>query len=164
WNLTLAAGAALTLSGLVVSGQPIEVITQQPAGAAADHQLALIDCTLVPGLQLAETGAPLSPGAASLRVDPRSAGPLQLTVGHAIVGRLDLRATPTTLTVTDSIVDGCGGGDPVIWGAGDARIERATLLGKLTARSIEASDVIFGGVAVVERTQIGCVRFSFVAK
>jgi hypothetical protein len=86
-----------------------------------------------------------------------------LGIDHAVVGRLDLAAAPCTLSAKDSIVDGCGVAPDAIGGAGDVTLERVTVFGTLSARSIEASDVIFGGAAIVERTQIGCVRFSFVA-
>ena len=164
WNITLAPNAALQLDGLVISGAAIDVTAQEPVGSAADHSLSIANCTLVPGLTLDETGAPLSPAAASLAVVAGSAGPLALAIDHSITGRLDLRATPTTLTLTDSIVDGCGTPDPAIWGAGDTMIERTTVFGGTTARSVEASNVIFDSPAIVERTQIGCVRFSFIAK
>jgi len=163
WKLTLAANAGLTLSGVVVSGAAIDVVTQQPAGTSADHTLTIADCTLVPGLSLDETGAPQSATTPSLQIDPAASGPLALVIDHSIVGRLDLRNTPTTLTATDAIIDGCGTADPALWGAGDTTVERVTIFGATTARSIEASDVIFGDTAIVERTQIGCVRFSFVA-
>jgi hypothetical protein len=163
WNLTLAENAALQLDGLVISGAEISVTTLEPAGSAADHTLSLANCTLVPGLELDETGAPLTPAGSSLAVATGSAGPLKLTIDHSITGRLDLRAAPTALTLTDSIVDGCGTSDPAIWQAGDLMIDRTTVFGGTTARSVEASNVIFDSPAIVERTQVGCVRFSFIA-
>jgi hypothetical protein len=163
WNLTLGQNAALQLDGFVISGAAIAVATQDPAGSAADHSLTIANCTLVPGLTLDETGAPMSPATASLAVAAGSAGPLSLAIDHSITGRVDLRATPTTLTVTNSIVDGCGTADPVIWGAGEVTIECTTVFGGTIARSLEASNVIFDAPAIVERTQIGCVRFSFIA-
>jgi len=163
WQLELAADAALTLNGLVVEDQPLVVTNKQASSTVSDHHLALVDCTLVPGLSLDESGTPLSPDAASVQFAAGSQGPLILTIARAIVGRLDLRAGPCTLAVTDTIVDGCGGTPDAIGGAGDTTIDRVTIFGSVTARSVEASNVLFDGTAIVERTQIGCVRFSFVA-
>src|SRR5581483_9553906 len=43
----------------------------------------------------------------------------------------------------------------------DAQLDRVTIFGAVETRTVEASDCIFAGGLDVERTQQGCVRFSF---
>jgi hypothetical protein len=68
----------------------------------------------------------------------------------------------------DSIVDGAGIAAIAGPGAPDAagpplHLERTTIRGGVRARQFDlATEVIFDGPAISQRTQIGCVRFSYV--
>jgi hypothetical protein len=63
--------------------------------------------------------------------------------------------------VSDSIVDDASDPSEALR-AHDLHVERATVLGATFARTLEASDAIFTGRLEIERTQHGCVRFSYV--
>ncbi|HEY0251278.1 MAG TPA: hypothetical protein VGC41_07105, partial [Kofleriaceae bacterium] len=113
WKVTLAPTSTLFVNGLRVAGDGLEVTTT--GTPESEFTLAIEDSTFVPGYSLDETGAPIALGAVSLRVMPASVGRLALSIARSIVGRIDASAgADTTLTVTDSIVDATGVGDPAI--------------------------------------------------
>ncbi|HET7502156.1 MAG TPA: hypothetical protein VFK02_14160 [Kofleriaceae bacterium] len=169
WRLTLAEGAAIELSGLLVSGgvsagRTIEILTTNPAGAALDHDLRIDDCTLVPGLDLEASAAPRAPAGRSVTVDAASTGRLTVTLRKAIAGRIDLAAPAagyeSVLAIENGIVDGAGGADPAL-AAGRVTLDRVTVLGATRAETLHASEVVFAGDVRAARTQDGCVRFSY---
>ena len=89
-----AAGAEVTLNGLLIAGGTLRVTGQL-------RRLRLSHCTLVPGLALDGDGRPVSPTAPSLIVE--SAG-TQVEIDHCILGGLRV-ADGATVTISDSIVD-----------------------------------------------------------
>jgi hypothetical protein len=172
WRLTLAEGAGIELSGLLITGgssgagaTALEVETTNPAGAALDHDLRIDDCTLVPGLSLDTAGAPLTASGRSIAVVAASTGRLTVTLRKTIAGLIDLEALTAAyesgLVALDSIVDATGAAPPAL-SAGDVRLDRVTVLGTTRADTLHASDVVFTGDVRAARTQVGCVRFSYV--
>jgi hypothetical protein len=151
---------SIALDGLLVSG------ALSVAGAV--DEVSLSDCTLVPGLALDESGAPLHPGRASLVCDePADRRDIELV--RSITGPLRIAEAANHLTVSDGIVDAPPGpAERIAVAADDAgapgpesTFERATVLGDVRVREIAlASDSIFAeGRVRAERRQAGCMRF-----
>jgi hypothetical protein len=154
-----AGGVRLVLNGLVVMGGPLRL----GVGVAS---VRLVHCTLVPGRSFDPEGQPVSPTAASVLAASGATG-CALTLDRTISGAVRIPAEGFTLTVLDSIVDAGGGRWAVSAGDGGfgpvCDLRRATVLGGVRARALGyASEVIFDGDVEVERTQQGCVRFSYV--
>jgi len=86
---------------------------------------------------------------------------LALTLTRSIViGGIELAATVPSLAAGDSIIDAA----VAIAAPGSAlAIEACTLRGSAAAKTVEASNSIFGGALVAERRQTGCVRFCSLA-
>ncbi|AMY08401.1 hypothetical protein LuPra_01601 [Luteitalea pratensis] len=91
-----------------------------------------------------------APRALSLAIDanPR----LQISVSRSITGDLPIGLSSASLHVADSIVDGAIAADAL-------DVARSTVVGAARSRTIEAADSIFVGEVIVERRQVGCVRF-----
>ncbi len=161
----VAAGAALTLSGLWIEGA-LEI--------DSDVTLNLLDCTLVPGRSLQLDGSPRSPDRDSLRVASSAATVL---IERSILGPIRMPRT-SELTACDAIVlahPAAGGPRPAISGADvvalddpatfgpRTRLARATIFGAVVVTEFDVvSDVIFNDPVWSERRQTGCLRFSHV--
>jgi hypothetical protein len=146
----------LTLAGLLLAGG-LDVTT------SGDARLSIADTTLVPGRALTVDGSPAHAGVASLN-GAASAGTLSVAIARSIVGplRLPLETPTSTLTLTDSIVDGMAGPGLAITGF-SATIERSTVLGRTELAVLSrASESIFTELVTVRRTQEGCCRFCFI--
>lgn len=158
------ASGQLLLSGLWLAGQ------LSVSGGAATIQV--LDSTLVPGLSLAQNGAPIYPGDPSICV---TAAEVSLTVLRSIIG--PIAADPGGSTrICSSVVDatspccvGYGAVDLASAGA-DLHIEDSTVIGKVHTRTIQlASNTIFyarrprsdpwPAAIWASRRQTGCVRF-----
>ena len=108
--------------------------------------LRVAHCTLVPG----EGGITVEPGNTRLEVE----------VERCITGPVQVADDALRMSVRDSILDAAGGaalGGPAV------DVEAVTLFGSAAARTLEASNSIFGGPVQVARRQQGCVRFSWLA-
>jgi hypothetical protein len=152
--------AALTLDGLLVGGWV------QCTGDLGE--LRLRHCTLVPGRTLPEDGgAPAT--AASLVVD-RCDSPPRVVLERCLTGPLRVPEESPGLLVADGVVDGLDGPAVCSSAADDrggppAELRRVTLLGAVHVHRLDlASEVIFTGPVIAERTGEGCVRFSFVPR
>jgi hypothetical protein len=153
----------LTLSGVVVEGF---------VHVAGDiGRLRLLHATLVPGRRLDEdTGAPASANP-SLLVDGAGGGntinaQARIQIAYSITGPLVVPEHADGIWLLDSIADGLGA--TAIDGGGGAPgaplvVERSTIFNATHVRSVHASESIFTGALTAERTQDGCVRFSYVA-
>ena len=137
---------AIWLNGLLIEGQ-----VRALAGNLG--RLVFQHCTIDPG-----SGDLQAPSASNER--------LHVELAHSICGGVALSDTVPRLTIHDSIIDNKGGGDIVAPGA-EVRIDRSTIWGQdddldaaPTMRILYASESIFNGRLVVERRQVGCVRFS----
>jgi hypothetical protein len=154
----------LTLSGLLVSGQLLV------SGVTSTVQV--LDCTLVPGLQLASNGEPVSPGQPSIVVTAQG---VTLTIERSITGPLNVDVSGNTC-ICASIVDGTSpthiayaGADSASAGA-DLSVQDSTIVGKVWAKTmVLASNTIFqarqaqydswAAAVWASRQQSGCVRF-----
>jgi hypothetical protein len=95
---------------------------------------------------------------------------LQLTIDHGIVGPLKLPTDMTSLVARDSIVDAPHAARPAIAASDDGTqpgpattLERVTIFGAVHVKQFDlVSDTIFTHLAIADRRQVGCVRFSFV--
>ena len=170
-KLAIGARGRLVLDGLVISGGALHL------AAFADNELreiALRDCTLVPGLALNSDGSAVSPGAPSLIIDHPTA---KVTLERCIMGPI-ICVADAQVTLTDCIVD-AGAADAVTYadatgGPGASlTIAQSTLIGKVHAKEIilASNSIFFAGLAagdawaapiIAQRRQEGCMRFSFV--
>lgn len=140
-----AGGGRLVLDGLILTaGLVLE------DSAVAD--LVVHHCTL------------RAPGAVALA----STGPLaggRVEIADSIVGPVALDGSEGgQLVVRDSIVAGDGAAGAVIAADGiDADWRNMTLLGPAAVKSIEATNGLFMAPVTAQRTQAGCVRYSWIA-
>jgi hypothetical protein len=88
---------------------------------------------------------------------------LALELDRVIAGPIALGTTIPSLTVRDSVLDTGAGGRSIDAADTDCVLAGATLLGGARLRTVEADDCLFVGSLRAERTQSGCVRFSYVA-
>jgi hypothetical protein len=153
--------AELTLSGVVVEGFIVVV--------GDLRRLRILHSTLIPGRFLGPDGDGRTSGSsvrarASKGSDTINAV-LRVELAYSIAGPLVLPEQAEELVVLDSIVDGFGGsavrGPRGVPGP-QLRVERSTLLGTTSVRSLDASETIFTDTTTAVRTQEGCVRFSYV--
>jgi hypothetical protein len=158
-----ALRGGLTLCGLLVEGF-LHVVGDV-------GRLRLLHSTIVPGRGLKEDGTARSsepslivePGTASARLNAR----LRIEIAYSVCGPIECPDHAEGIWLLDSIVDGLGGA--AISARANAHsaplhIERATLLGTVRAHELDASESIFTGQIDTERTQAGCVRYSFVPR
>ncbi len=148
--------AALTLSGVVIAGS---VHVTGDLG-----RLRLLHSTLVPGRRLSHaTGQPQT-AEPSLVVEPGTTTDpintlLEVEAAFSVSGPVVVPEHGAGVTLLDCIVDGLEG----MALAGPAlALERTTVLGTTEAVHLEASECIFTGLVTTDRTQDGCVRFSYV--
>jgi hypothetical protein len=175
--ITGAAGAKVTLDGLLISGGRVVVPDD---GDNALSSLTLRHLTLVPGHALKPDGDPDSPGAVSLRVEIAD---LDLEIDHAITGPIRL-AEGSAARIGDSIVDATApvlvaiaapaGVEPAAGFGGALAIEASTVIGKVAARRLDlvSNCILLADLAEAgdpwpapiraARKQEGCLRFTYV--
>jgi len=154
--------ACLTLNGIVLEGY-VDVIGDL-------GQLRVLHSTLIPGRQLNGEGNPVGNGASMIVAAQNSGGQqinLQLSAQAAfsIIGQIQMPQQATGIWLLDCIVQGVGGvavSDAAGSYAPPLTIERSTVIGTVQAKSLLASETIFTAAIGVQRTQSGCVRFSYV--
>lgn len=167
-RLSAPAEARVIIDGLLITG-PIEV--------DGPLTLELRDCTLVPGHSLQTDGAPRHPGLPSIVV--ADGHDTRLELRRTVSGPIRMPAQPARveerapLAIWDSVVQAPrrpGGPIPAIAAddagthGAEAAIESSTIAGSVHVTELVASDVIFTGRVAVERTQAGCLRFSYVPR
>lgn len=155
--------AALTLSGVALEGH-LRVTGDM-------GRLRLLHATLVPGRRLREDGTPDVAGP-SLEVDAGGVGSeintqLRVEAAFSIAGALVVPAHAEGVWLLDVILDGLSEGGTAYGGGGAAEgpplhLERTTVRGPIHARALHMSESIGTGHVETERTQEGCVRFSYV--
>ncbi len=136
----------LALNGILLEGQ-LTVLAGSLGGLRVSH------CTLLP----AQGGLVVN---TSVNPDQQNAQ-LAISLERAICGPVTLPENVPTLNITDSIVDESSGGAAITADGADATIEESTIFGATTLRSLDASNSLFTGLVIVERRQVGCVRYSF---
>ena len=159
-----AAGSRFTLDGVVVTGRPVRV----------EGDLATIEIkhsTLLPGWDLAPNCDPRRPAEPSIELDDTGAC---LLVDHSIVGSIQVsrdavEAEPSRIEITDSIVDATSEQREAIGGVGwplahvRLTVARSTIIGEIEVHAIDlVENSILLGHLCVGRSQIGCIRYSYV--
>lgn len=159
---------SVTLSGLLVEGR---VVIDGSLG-----HLRILHSTLVPGVSIAETDPPSPPppvapsitAAATLPTGDLANTELTVQIAFSVVGPIRVPDHAAGVTSLDSIIDGAGIDAIAGVGATDAPgpalySERTTIRGRTLVRQIDlATETIFDGHVESQRTQIGCIRFSYV--
>ena len=154
----------LTLCGLLVEGF-IHVVGDV-------GRLRLLHTTLVPGRALKEDGSAKSTDP-SIVVEPALAtgarinARLRIQIAFSVCGPVECPDHAEGIWLLDSIVDGLGGTALAARASAHSApldIERTTFLGRVRVHELDASESIFTGRVDTERTQAGCVRFSFVPR
>jgi hypothetical protein len=173
-HIDLAAGAELTLNGLLITGGRLHV---HSVGGSGPRILRLRHCTLVPGLALTQGGDPVPPiQPSSVIVDPAN---IIVEIDSCIIG--GLRCAPgVAVEIANSIVDATAFNRVAFAyvdeksAGGTLTIENSTVIGKVhTARLDLASNVLFmahrdpdderwSHPVISDQNQQGCVRFCFV--
>jgi hypothetical protein len=153
-----------TLDGVVLKGRPIRA-----HGDLAS--LTIRHSTLVPGWDLRSNCDPRRPAEPSIELIETGAC---VVVDHSIVGSIQVsrdavQADPSRLEITDSIVDATSAEREAIGGVGWPSahvvldVARSTVVGEVQVHAIDvAENTIFLGSMCVARSQIGCIRFSYV--
>lgn len=143
---TIKANAEkVTLRGLWIQGK-IEVSTDV-------HELTVTDCTVLNG-----TDPALSVP------DPHDT--LRVEIESCALGPCSISSDAEMFSIRDSIVhaddaEAIAGPNPP--GAPPLSVQRCTILGSIATKQLELlSESIVTGKITVERTQIGCARFSWV--
>ena len=90
------------------------------------------------------------------------AEPLAVAIERSVCGAVRCGPDVARVQVRESVLARVTGRASLDAGGADVVLERATLLGALASRTLEASDCILLGAVTVTRTQVGCVRYSFV--
>jgi hypothetical protein len=184
-QITGGADAQVTISGLLVSGNAIQITGKL-------GKLRLLHCTLVPGWTLNVDGTPAEPTEPSLSVESDDT---IVEIDHCILGGVRTDES-TSVVISSSIVDATDERNVAFAAAngkdagGVLRIDNtaridcvekdsqncpsgSTIIGKVHTREIElASNTIFLGQLAKndnwptpiwsQRQQEGCVRFSYV--
>jgi hypothetical protein len=138
-------GASVTLSGLVITGGSVRL-------QGTPRAVTLMDCTLVPA------------STPSLFVEPDN---VTAAMQRSITGAVRV-AEGSSITVTHSIVDALAE-DAIAYAAvddtrpgGPFSADEATVYGTIHTLSIgRVSDSILFSMVLAERTQSGCVRYSY---
>ena len=164
-------GGVVTLDGLLIAGGSIVI----PASNNGLRRLHLRHCTLVPGINLDQGGAPVSPDIPSIFVESSA---VKIIIEDCIIGALRV-VEGADVRIENSVVD-ANAGDAVAYAAldsvsagGTLTIINSTVIGKVHTRMMQlASNCIFDAKLastdswlsplMAERKQHGCVRFSFV--
>jgi hypothetical protein len=158
---------AVTLSGLLIEGRVVV--------DGSIHRLRVLHSTLVPGVSIAEADPPVPPppvdpsitAVANLPTGAIANTELAVEIAFSIVGPIRVPQHAEGIIALDSIVDGVGidaiAGLAVDEPGPPLRSERTTLRGRTLVRQIDlATETIFDGHVEAERTQTGCIRFSYV--
>lgn len=146
-------GSRVIFDGLLIEGE----VTVLPGNL---RQLSVAHCTFVPtrGGLLVRTSA----------VDGDNED-LTVELLRTITGPVRAPSTIEGLDITDSIVDAAGApfaiSGPASTSGSAMSVVGSTILGRTKVRQIDlGSETIFTGQVLTERTQRGCMRFSYVPR
>ena len=166
-----AENSSCTLNGLLITGAPVDV---PAAGGNALERLNIMHCTLVPGIALTTSGAPLQPTVPSLNLG--IAG-LDTEVEKSILGAVRSHER-ASFSAIDSIIDATAR-DGVAFAASDGDSPGAALsliacsvFGKVHCSEVGliSNSILFAALTTGDtwaapvraaRKQVGCVRFSW---
>ena len=159
---------AVTLGGLLIEGRIVI--------DGSLHRLRVLHSTLVPGVSIAESDPPLPPAPVepSITAVANLAGgeiantELAVQLAFSISGAIRLPDHAEGIVALDSIIDGAGidaiaGPGPPMRQARRCAASAPRSAAATLVRQIDfATETIFDGHVEAERTQTGCVRFSYV--
>ncbi|MER6307676.1 hypothetical protein [Streptomyces sp. NPDC001657] len=103
----------------------------------------------------------LVPSRGGIQVDAGNAE-LTLEIHRSFTGPTRLPPTVRQLNITGTVIQAPGGGRALDTPATDLTISDSTVLGETVARKLFAENTLFTSTVTVERSQSGCVRFSYV--
>lgn len=164
-------GGVVTLDGFLIAGGSL-VIPSTNNGLRVLH---LRHCTLVPGINLDQGGAPVSPEIPSILIESNE---VKVVIDDCIIGALRV-VEGAEVSIKNSIID-ANASDAVAYAAldsisagGKLSIRNSNVIGKLHTRVMQlASNCIFDAKLasgdswlsplLAERKQQGCIRYSFV--
>lgn len=164
-------GGVVTLDGFLIAGGSL-VIPSTNNGLRVLH---LRHCTLVPGINLNQGGAPVSPEIPSILIESNE---VKVVIDDCIIGALRV-VEGAEVSIENSIID-ANASDAVAYAAldsisagGKLSIRNSNVIGKLHTRVMQlASNCIFDAKLasgdswlsplLAERKQQGCIRYSFV--
>jgi hypothetical protein len=132
----------LVLDGLLLDGE-VRVVGAAPANLGA---LRLRHLSLVPGKGGVQVNS----------ANPR----LSVSLYRCMTGPVKLPGTVTSLEIVESVVQH-EGGRAVDAPEAALTVDACTVFGPVVAKELYASNTIFTANVTVERTQTGCVRFSY---
>lgn len=171
---TLLPGSHLTLDGLLVTGRPVHIRTDEHPRAQREPcpaQFTIRHCTLTPGWSLNDACEPQRPLEPSLELYNFHG---RVRVEHSILGSIqvsqnEVTRDPLPLHLSDSILDATEGDDVALSAPGGEvahavlTIRRCTVFGMALVHAIElAENTIFNDCLHVARRQLGCLRFCYV--
>lgn len=155
--------AVFTLNGIVLEGS-IHVVGDL-------GELRLLHSTLIPGTQLDDLGNPVSTNPSVAIESANSSGQdinrqLRVEAAFSIMGQLSIPEDIEGIWLLDCIVQGIGSAPVALSDEAGAFaaplvIERSTIIGSVQVKSLQASESIFTATVTTQRTQQGCVRFSY---
>ena len=171
-----AAGSRFVLDGLLVTGRGLTVTgpdrNDPDVFARGDLcDVTIRHTTLVPGWGLDCGCDPRRPGEPSIKLVDSAA---RLRIAHSITGAIqvvadEVRADPTEIVITDSIVDATGDTRPAIAASNlplafaTLAIARSTVFGLVQVHAVlSAENAIFMAPVRVARRQVGCMRYCYV--
>ena len=150
-TVTGESGSSVVLDGLVVDGDVV-------VAASEIGSLTISQCTVAGSVRVLE--------------DETATGLDEVVVRivSSIVGPVHIGPVSVTVDVRDSVVDGetwTGTSSTGVAGAVtgehvDLHLDGVTVRGPIVVRTLSATSSILDGHAVVEDTQVGCVRYSYV--
>lgn len=140
---------SIHLEGILLEGT-VSVVPGHLGGFTLAH--CTVPGSIAPGLHI-ESAA-----------DQRNAE-LALTLRRCSLGRVLCDARLDTVHVEDCLlgVPGQPAEAALTASAAGLRLERTTLWGPVHARTVDASECLFLEPLIAERTQVGCVRYSYLA-
>ena len=150
-TITGESGSSVVLDGVVVDGDVV-------VASSALGSLTISQCTVA--------------GAVRVLEDLTSTGldEVMVRVVSSVVGSLHVGPVAVTVDVRDSVVDGetwsssssTGAAGAVTGDHVDLHLDGVSVRGPIAVRTLSATSSILDGHAVVEDTQVGCVRYSYV--
>ncbi|MEW5956511.1 MAG: hypothetical protein AB1801_02225 [Chloroflexota bacterium] len=156
---------SFTLDGLLITGRDVHIEGDL-------NEVNIRHCTLVPGWELYfQSWRSRRQVGPSLEIRKSRA---RFNIEHSILGSIqvfqdEVKADPTPINISDSIVDATNLDLEAVGGVGEAlahailTIQRSTMLGQVQTHAIKlGEDTIFNGRVLVARRQLGCLRFCYV--
>ncbi|MBZ5506413.1 MAG: hypothetical protein LAO78_13210 [Acidobacteriia bacterium] len=176
FSVRMGSGSRLTLDGLLITGQPVEVTgpgssDEQGPPESCGAELVIRHCTLVPGWEIDCDCEPEHPAHPSLDCSQLRA---RVRIEHSILGFIqvaedEVNSDPIEIRISDSILDSGEPESQAIGGPGSTAafavltMQRCTVFGIVDTHAIElAENTIFNNCLNAVRRQLGCMRFCYV--